>query len=63
MLSTSRTVRNDHVGRARFRVIWMKTLVIDSRNGDRVYAVRITVKVALIIVRRAISTSENEDGA
>jgi len=41
----------------------MKTLMVDGRDGDRIDAVRITVKVTLVVVGCTISTRVNENRA
>jgi hypothetical protein len=61
MFSTTRAISDNHVGRTGFRVIRMKTFVIDRGDSNRVDAVRISVKVALITARSAIAASKYED--
>lgn len=41
----------------------MKSFVIDSRDGDRINAVCISVKIALVTMAGSIATSEDENGA
>jgi len=63
ILATSGTVSHDQVRSASFRVVWMKTLMVDGRDCDGIDAVRITVKVTLVVVRCPVSTRVNENGA
>ena len=63
IFTTSRTVSDDQVCSTSFRVIRMKTLMIDSGDGDRIDTVRITVKVALVVMGCTVSTGVNKNGA
>ncbi len=63
VFTRSGAVRDYHVSRAWFRVVRMKAFVVDCRNGNRVYAVRVAIKVALVAISRTIAAGEHKDGA
>ena len=63
MFATPRTVSDNQVCSTRFRVVGMETLVINAGDGNGIDAVRITVKVTLVLMDCSVSTRVNENGA
>jgi len=62
MLASSRTVGDNQVCSTGFRVVRMKTLVVNGGDGDGIDAVRITVKVTLVVMDCSVSTRVNKNG-
>jgi hypothetical protein len=63
VFATSRTVSYDQVCSTGFRVVWMKALMVDSGDSNGIDAVRIPIKVTLVITGCTVSTRVNENGA
>ena len=60
MVPTSRGVTHHHVRRACLRIPWMLTLVVDSRDRDRIDTIRIPIEVALVPLVPSVSSRKDE---
>src|ERR1700733_6259660 len=62
-IPTSRAIRDDQVGSATLRVIGMFAHMIHGSDRHAVYAICVSIKVALITTSRSVPTCEDENAA
>jgi len=63
VFTTSRTVSHDQVCGTSFRVVRMKTLMVDGCDCDGIDTVCVAIKVTLVFMGCAVPTSVNKDRA
>ena len=61
MLATPRAISHDKVRGTGFRINRMESLVVDRSDRDRIYAISIPVKVALVAICGAVPTSKDKN--
>jgi hypothetical protein len=61
VVATTRTVCGDHVGCAGFRIRGMCASIINGRDSDGVYAIRVSIKIALIVVSAPVTARKDKN--
>src|ERR1700753_2925904 len=61
VFATSGTVRYDQVRSTSFRVVWVKTLMVDGCDCDGIYAVCVAIEVTLVLMRCTVPARVDED--
>lgn len=61
ILTTTRAIRNNHIGSTRLGIVGMQALHVDRSNSDRKNTVGIAIEVALVVRTCTVAASENKD--